>query len=258
MDRLVQRKPNQALAPFVEILWYYDLEHPADCRDRLLPHGAFELIISLHGASSDDLISGPQTKPMIVEPGNVCPIVGAHFKPGGAAAIFGHSARSFRDLNVPMEDVWSRRARQLHDRLQDAPGPANCLALLELELTRAALETRPHHPSVSLAIQELHQPCQNRRIRDLAEESGLSQRRFIELFTDRIGLTPKLYARIQRFQRTIHLVASQQRIDWAGLACDSGYSDQAHMIRDFREFSGMRPSAYAPRSPDQPNHVALP
>lgn len=257
MYRLQHRDPNPALAPFVETLWYYDA-YAIDMRpDRVLPHGAFELVISLDRPVDHSLISGPQTKPMIVDPGNFSPIVGAHFRPGGAAALFGHTARAFRDIDVPLADLWSRQARGIHAELQGSPAPEQCLQRLEELLTRLALEAPIQHPAVSLAIEEFHGERPVRPIRDLVVESGLSQRRFIELFTDRIGLTPKLYARIQRFQRTLHQAASQRPVEWSALAYHFGYSDQAHLIRDFREFSGLRPSDYAPKTSDQPNHVPL-
>lgn len=257
MHRLELRKPNPALAPFVETLWYYDTDSIEMCPDLVLPHGAFELVIGLNHPMDHSVISGPQTKPMIVDPGSISPIVGAHFRPGGAAAFSGHAARAFRDVDVPLDDVWSRQAEQIHAELQDSPEPEHCLRRLEELLTRFALDAPIQHPAVSLAIEDFHRERPARRIRDLVIESGLSQRRFIELFTDRIGLPPKLYARIQRFQRTLHQVASQDLVEWSALASDFGYSDQAHLIRDFREFSGLRPTDYAPRMSDQPNHVPL-
>jgi AraC-like DNA-binding protein len=257
VDTLVTRTPGPALSSFVETLWFYNPDTTLIQQDAVLPHGAFELVISLSGPLENSLLSGPQTKPMVIDPVSIGPIVGAHFRPGGATAIFGHTARDFRNLDVPLEDVLSKRACRIQEELQSASSPHECLASLEHFLTRSALLAKDQHPAVSLAVEEFHLPFPVRRIRDLVEESGVSQRRFIELFTDHVGLTPKLYARIQRFQRTLRRAAGTKSVDWASLACDNGYSDQAHLIREFREFAGLRPSEYQPRWPGQPNHVPL-
>jgi transcriptional regulator GlxA family with amidase domain len=84
-------------------------------------------------------------------------------------------------------------------------------------------------------------------VRDIARHIGLSQRRFIQVFTEEIGMTPKLFSRVQRFQRTIALVRQTTAPDWARLAVDCGYFDQSHLIRDFLMFSGFSPADYLRR-----------
>ena len=74
------------------------------------------------------------------------------------------------------------------------------------------------------------------RVRDFAEAVGLSQRRFMEVFTAEDGLTPKLFSRVQRLQQA--LARRTPAPEWAQLASDCGYFDQSHLIRDFVEFSG--------------------
>ena len=75
-------------------------------------------------------------------------------------------------------------------------------------------------------------------------------------FEARVGLTPKRFARLLRFQRVI-AHAARGRADWARVAADCGYYDQSHLVHEFRALSGLTPSAYAPRSPGDRNHVIL-
>jgi transcriptional regulator GlxA family with amidase domain len=82
------------------------------------------------------------------------------------------------------------------------------------------------------------------KVSELAHEAGLSRRRFAQLFHEQVGLTPKLYCRLQRFQNTLKLIASSGSLDWAQLALASGYCDQAHLAHEFHDFSGLSPSAY--------------
>ena len=91
----------------------------------------------------------------------------------------------------------------------------------------------------------------------VTRQTGLSHRRFIEVFRDQVGLTPKVYWRLQRFRQVLQRVHRAPRVEWADLALECGYYDQAHFIRDFRAFSGLSPSAYLAQRGEHLNHVPL-
>ncbi|MGH8930211.1 MAG: helix-turn-helix domain-containing protein, partial [Egibacteraceae bacterium] len=90
---------------------------------------------------------------------------------------------------------------------------------------------------------------------------GMTPKRLARRFADEVGLTPKRFARVRRFQRLLVAAGDAARaaagVDWARLASECGYYDQAHLIHDFRAFSGMSPSSYRPRSAWERNHVQL-
>jgi AraC-like DNA-binding protein len=79
-------------------------------------------------------------------------------------------------------------------------------------------------------------------------ETGLSERRFIEVFHEQVGLTPKAFCRVRRFQRVLKSVHGAREVDWAQVALDCGYYDQPHFIHDFRGFSGLTPAQYVARA----------
>lgn len=259
-ETLIVRKPRHGLAKYVDCIWYFEAAEGSSSQDRVLPHGEFELVISLsdraRAGEGESLIAGPQTRAIIVDQSGQSPMVGAHFSPGGAAALFGYPAHEFRDLDIPLRDVWPARVGELRERLFEVDSPDDALTLLESDLFCYAGNAPDRHPAIALAIAEFHSPSPRKLVRDLVGETGLSQRRFIELFRDQVGLTPKLYARIQRFQRTLRLM-SDPAADWAGIAYACGYADQAHFVREFRDFAGLRPTDYLPRWPEHPNHVPL-
>ena len=95
------------------------------------------------------------------------------------------------------------------------------------------------------------------RVRDVARRVGLSQRRFIQVFAAEVGLTPKLYGRVRRFQRALALVKGVPAPGWAQLAVECGYFDQSHLIHDFRAFAGLTPEEYLRRRSEHVlhNHV---
>lgn len=79
------------------------------------------------------------------------------------------------------------------------------------------------------------------KVRDIARAVDLSPRRFIEVFTAEVGLTPKLFGRVQRFQHAFASSRNTAKVNWAQLALDVGYFDQSHLIHEFVEFSGLTP-----------------
>jgi AraC-like DNA-binding protein len=91
----------------------------------------------------------------------------------------------------------------------------------------------------------------------IVEDSGYSHRRFIALFRRAVGLTPKVFWRVRRFQRAIARLAAASDTSLAELALDEGYSDQSHFNREFREFTGLTPRQYREIAPASGNHVPM-
>ena len=91
----------------------------------------------------------------------------------------------------------------------------------------------------------------------LSDHAGLSGRRLARLFALEVGLTPKLYARVLRFRRVLQLTHVDRPVDWSDIAHRCGYFDQAHFIRDFKEFSGLTPGDYLARRTPYNNHVRM-
>jgi methylphosphotriester-DNA--protein-cysteine methyltransferase len=77
------------------------------------------------------------------------------------------------------------------------------------------------------------------------------------LFREQIGMPPKLYCRLQRFQNMLKQIASGSSVDWAQLALAAGYCDQAHLVHEFRDFSGLSPTAYLGERRRAASHVSI-
>jgi AraC-like DNA-binding protein len=91
----------------------------------------------------------------------------------------------------------------------------------------------------------------------MTKHTGLSHKWLIELFRAQVGLTPKLYCRLRRFETALTLIGQQKEPNWARLALRCGYFDQAHFNRDFRALSGLCPTEYLANRTEQENHVRL-
>jgi len=162
--------------------------------------------------------------------------------------------------SIALDDLWGERdAARTVARLNEAPTSQAKFALLERTLLDVAFRPLARHPAATFALAALKRDSSVRSSADVARELQMSQRRFIQIFRDEIGLTPKLYARIERLQAVLRRIELLDDVDWADVASSCGYFDQSHFIHDFREFTGLRPSDYLGlRIAGQRNHVRVP
>jgi AraC-like DNA-binding protein len=263
----VARPPAPPLAAFVEYVWASQ-GAPLHARQRVMPTGTPELFISLGGGhgqlhgvgggapSSGAGVAGAYRRPFTFEAHERASVVGVHFRPGRAGAILGVPPGALMDRHVDLEDLWGQRARELRERLGAATTVAARFAILEAALV-ARLDPRRTHPAVGYATDALARP--DARVAAIATTTGLSQRRLIEVFTAAVGITPRRFGRIVRFQRATAL-ARGSALDWARVAHACGYFDQAHLIRDCRELAGMTPGELrrATVHADEPHQLGLP
>lgn len=129
--------------------------------------------------------------------------------------------------------------------------------VLEKWLIRIANRPLKHHPAVSYAIKKFQMDPGLLSSAAVAEKVNLSQRRFIQLFRDEVGLTPKLFCRVQRFREVIKTVKTYCDVDWVDIALSCGYFDQSHFNHDFREFRGISPTEYLELRTEHLSHVQV-
>lgn len=254
-------EPSPALAPFVECLWYAERHGGSHPRERTLPTGTVELVFDLSESRihiySDDadrdgqylpgaVVCGPHSGYFVIDTARPKQIAGVHFRPGGAAMLLGIPVDELANRHIALEDLWGSSAATLRMRLAEARDAANTIAILQ-----RALETRlggpmAHHPAIAHALSRLSITPSLARISQVREETGYSAKRFIALFRDSVGLTPKLFCRVRRFQDVIARLARGEPVEWADVAVDCGFYDQPHLNREFRAFSGITPTQYRP------------
>lgn len=171
-------------------------------------------------------------------------IIGIHFKPGGAFPFLGLPPGELANKHVELKMFWGRSAVHLRERLCEAKTSAERFRLLQESLLDHLSLRKEHHYSVAAALDMFQCTKTVDPVREIAQHVGLSQRRFIQVFKAEVGMTPKLFSRIQRFQRTRAFIESCEAINWVNAALSFGYFDQSHLIREFLEFSGRSPMKY--------------
>jgi AraC-like DNA-binding protein len=252
-------KPKPPLSKFVDNLWLYKGYEPEQKTGRILPTGTLELVINLRqnellfydaerrencSRFSGAIVSGAHGRGLVPEPAQEPCIIGVHFKPGGAFPFLGLPADDLADTHVDLETLWGSSAGRLRERLCEAGTSAGRFQLLEEALLNRLRYGVEQHYAVSAALEIFWKNQAGLTVRDAAKYLGLSQRRFIQVFKTEVGMTPKLFSRIQRFQQTRTSIQQNPSPNWAALAVDLGYFDQSHLIREFLEFSGLSPTDY--------------
>jgi len=263
--------PGPPLCEFIELMWFGDDYIVPHALERVLPTGDMSLIINLYEDrtrvyDSQDfskyktlngaIVVGAYSEFTVIDTAEQRSTMGVVFKPGGAFPFFKLPAGELQDTDVSLDTLWGAEARFLREQLLEAKTPEAKFAAFERALLNRMAASLDPHPAVRFAVGNFrHAP--NRAISSVTHQIGLSERRFIQLFAQQVGLTPKLYCRVQRFQRVLRHIARSAEIDWAGIALRCGYFDQAHFIHDFRAFSGINPSTYVANKTQFQNHVVL-
>jgi AraC-like DNA-binding protein len=205
------------------------------------------------------LFNGANTRYRLDEGGYAVHYMGVDFKAGGAYPFVGPPAGELRNAHLPLEALWSIRAvDELRERLMQTQTPEERWQLLEQALLAQLARPLHHHPAVTLALRAFAAP-RGPVIARVVDQVALSHTRFIDVFRDEVGLSPKQYCRVRRFRRVLLRTWGEERPNWAQVALACGYADQAHLTREFQQFAGVSPSVFLrDRHPTLPTYVMLP
>lgn len=264
--------PALPLSDLIHYFWFHEGYAPPHVQERVFPTGTLQIIFNLGDNAfqvfdplditsaqtyRDSVVNGPRSGFTVIGTAGLAATMGVHFKPGGALPFFGIPASDLRNRNVPLDTFWGLAASEVAEQVREAPAPGQRFQILEAFL-RARLAPSPRrHPAVAFGLDELHRGSVSPTIAAITERASLSHRRFNELFQTEVGLSPKQYQRVRRFQQVIHLIDGQPVVDWARIAAECGYADQSHLIREMRALGGVSPTEYVAQRGAYPNHVGL-
>lgn len=265
-------KPPPPLSDCVDWLWFYEGLFPLHRRERVLPDGSVELIINLREEprhvfdpiSQHPLhdfrgswISGPHSRFIVIDTAPDSSMIGAHFKPGGATAILGIPASDLHNQVVHLSALLEGASGGLRDQLLEAATAERKFKVLEGWLVERWLKRPQSYPAIRYALNRFTSCPDQVTVSQVTREIGLSRRHFIQRFTDQVGLPPKLFCRVRRFQRAVNGLKRDLNLSWAAVAVEGGYYDQSHFIHDFQEFCGLTPTRLAGEKIEYPNLVPI-
>lgn len=270
MDAPILYRPAWPLGRFVKTIWYYKGYTQPHAFERLMPDGSMGVVINLDDDrvriyDSEDLTKfrllegsifmGAQTEFFVIDTAEQRNVIGAQFAAGGAFPFLDAPAGELEGQHVSVGDLWRAEHRRIRERLLEIPAPMERCRQFERELLAIAAGRMEIRTDVAYAAEALDDPA--RSVAQVAADSGLSSRRLTQVFRDAVGLAPKAYSRVRRFQRALRGLQRPEAPDWVQIALDCGYYDQSHFNNDFREFSGIVPSEYVAVKTPHLNHVPL-
>jgi AraC-like DNA-binding protein len=256
--RYEQFAPAGELHRWVECYWRLTgADGLAPQPQRILPDGYVEIILHLGDPflrvdegtkavrQARFLFAGQMIRPVrVMAAGRTC-VWGIRLHPWAAAAVAGMPASELTDRIEDAEAVCPRLVRALTNALIDTSTSEStgesCVRALDLTLLEYLARAAPLDPlAVAAGRLLLREP---RRIADVARRMGVSPRHLTRTFRHAVGLTPKMFARISRFQRVAAVLDDGSGDVLAGVALACGYYDQSHLVRDVRAFAGGTPVA---------------
>lgn len=264
--------PQPPLSQFVENMWLVEGFEAGYTREKILPDGAIELIIDLdtqpksifEDEASDRFrtvkkawISGERTRYIVIGADANQSMVGIRFRPGGAYPFFRFPISELSESVTELDLIWGR----LVDKFATSCWRSNhqrrgCCGLSRSCCVRCSAHWSP--------IGLFRLQCINCSTRhsflpyatwppESASHRNISSRNFEKV----VGLRPKSFARVCKFQKVVNLIEQQNQVEWTSIAYECGYYDQAHFIKEFQTFSGLNPSAYLTQRGDYLNYIPI-
>ncbi|GJQ62531.1 MAG: AraC family transcriptional regulator [Melioribacteraceae bacterium] len=264
--------PAEPLNYFIESFYYYKDYNPAHLVDRLLPDGNVQLIFELTDVPKyiydnntlteiqscrNTWFAGLRNEPITIPSGRESEMIIVSFRKGRAYPFLNEPMFALKNYVIDAELLWENQILDIRSRLQEIKNPREKLVCLESKLLQYYGSKLATNGFVDFAVSEISKNPTGLRLKELIAQTGYSKKHIIKTFKEKVGTSPKEFAKILRFQKAIKLIEAGGKVDWSSVAFDCGFFDQSHFIADFKQFSGFTPSEYFSRKSDQLNYVPI-
>jgi AraC-like DNA-binding protein len=193
-------------------------------------------------------VKGPQDAHLVPEGDCAASYIEVWLNPLSGYPLLGAPLHELRGRIVDLRDLFGASGRRLVEQLREAPTWRHRFTILDrLLLDRLDGGPAPS-PEVARVWQRLIATGGAGRIGRLADEVGWSHKHLITRFKQQVGLSPKTAARLVRFDRVLRSLDRPDPLAWERIAAETGYADQAHLVREFRTFTGSTPTAFVAMS----------
>lgn len=264
--------PAFPLGQFIESFIYYKDFNPVHMVDRFLPDGNINLVIDLTDypkfiydnhtlkeiqACKNVWFSGIRNHYITIPSGRDSEMFIINFHKGMAHPFVEMPMHELTDYVVDGALVMNNEILDLRDALLNLPQIPQKFRYAENYLMKVFGHRLQGNPFVQYAVGRILQAPDQASIAAIAQKAGYSQKHLIHLFKEHVGLTPKAFLKVIRFQKAIAEIEARKTANWTGVAYDCGYYDQAHFINDFKKFSGFTPGQFLHMQGDYTNYIPV-
>jgi AraC-like DNA-binding protein len=252
-------RPCAALADFVKCFWIMEATHnPFQGKEALIPDGCIELIFNLgtpyRRYDSDNNAAllkhshlvGERDRYFLIEQTRAVHLIAARFKPGGLHPFVRFPIAEVTNQTIDLDLIFGSRIKELEAKLFETRNHQRKIDLLQQALLQQ-LKEPVSHAMTNAALKLIRQHHGNISVDALTRDLGVNYKYLERHFLQIVGLTPKMFARIARFQYVMQTLRYTAFHAWPSLALDCGYYDQAHFIKEFKAFTGATPSEFIAR-----------
>ena len=265
-------KPCYPLSSFIDNFVYYKGVSPAHSIDRFLPDGNINLVFDLTDfpkyiydnntlqekqACRNVWFSGIRNNFITIPSSRNSEMFIVNFRKGQAYPFVQVPLNELTDHVVDAELVLTNEILNLREVFLQTSSTLQKFRNAEQYLVRHYAHKLHVNPFIDYAVNKILQLPDALTIAAVAGRTGYSQKHFIKIFRDNVGLTPKTFLKVTRFQKAIKEIEQHKKISWASIAIESGYYDQAHFINDFKNFSGFTPRQYLVLKNEEINYVPV-
>ena len=244
--------PSPSLQPYVVSYWHMASRTrlPAPLDHRILPDGCVDIVFDLAASSPAQaaVVAGITARPFSVPLGGKVDYLGVCLRPGAFSRLFGVAGSELTDRIVPLAEFASVFAPSSVEAVCSCGNTGERVGLLEGVLLRQLANDRREDRRLTAALAAVVQAAGAVSVEDLARRVYTSPRNLTRLFDRCVGLAPKVFCRIVRFQKVVRKLKDRSFHNQLSLALGAGYYDQAHLIHEFHTLAGLSPTALVQRS----------
>lgn len=254
-------RPLPELADHIQLVWAMESETEDDVfpREQIMPDGIVELVFHWgdpwHTFQDNRRFLQPRSfaismmrKLVEIESTGRTGVVAIRFYPWGAYHYFAEPIRNFLDTTIPCERLWPELIDGLMANLSEDRDIEGRIETVQRFLRDRLRENRRNEPEIDDAIRLIRDSQGRLSIAEICARTGLSKKQLERRFLTSVGTTPKIFSRISRFLAICHHLKEHRERSLTGIAYECGFYDQAHFIKEFKDFSGFTPKEFFGRN----------
>ena len=248
-------EPNHYLSDFVKCYWQFELDSTSQeiHTNRVIPSGELQIIFHYKTPFREVdryrqgfiqpqcLICGQQTEYKDIFSSKASGLLAVVFHPYALRTFFPNPVNEFTNQSIPLDNFYQTETKELQERILEADSVHSRILLIENFLLNQ-LSISKNFFIVKEAVSIINRVNGQYAVSETASKLNISKRQFERIFLANVGISPKKFSRIVRFSRSIKHFRKVTPL--TRLAYEAGYCDQSHLIRDFREFTGLSPKEF--------------
>ncbi len=251
-------KPSPILADFVKLIWImeYNFSGELPPPERIMTDGIVELVFhfgepfntyyydNTKEKQPNSFFIAQLNKHILIQPEGKAGIISVRFYPWGAYHFFDIPVKAFGDKTTNIEHIWGKEAFEIEEEICSAQNNKERVKLVENFLVKKLIENHKVDFMPDKILRYIQKTKGQLPLKTLLSNTGITERTLERKFLSSVGVTPKQFSRITRFLNTCSFLEKHKAKSLTQITYECGYYDQAHFIREFKEFAGITPKEY--------------